>query len=108
MRLIYKVNIDSELRTRINNLVPLKGLAAISILLGFGGGALSWFIGDAGLDAMLRRTLVVGVAGLVVFLYTVTLYLVLKRKEIELNDIMAAEALKLIDTATRTGGEKAG
>ena len=108
MRLIYKVNIDTELRSRFNNLVPLKGLAAMSLLVGAAGAGLSWFVVDAGIETIMKRALVVGISGLLVFLYTVTLYLVLKRKEIELNDIMAAEALKLIDTATRTGGEMVG
>jgi hypothetical protein len=108
MRLIYKMNIDSELRVRLSNLVPLKSLAILALLLGVGGGMGIWGLGNTDLETALRRALVVGVAGVVIAAYAAIFHILLKRREIELNDSIAAEALKLIDTATRAGEELVG
>jgi hypothetical protein len=108
MRLIYKVNIDTELRMRLANLAPLRGLATIALLLGILGGIAAYAIGMNNPAAAATRGLVVGFAGVVVFLYATILYIALKRREIELNDAVAVEALKLIDTITRAEEELAG
>jgi magnesium-transporting ATPase (P-type) len=108
MRLIYKINIDSEFRTRLSNLAPLKGLAILALIFGLAGAAAAWYLGSYDANILLKRTLVVGTAGVVISLYTIIFFIMLKRREIELNDTIAAEALKLIDTATRPGEEMVG
>jgi len=108
MRLIYKMNIDSELRVRLANLIPLRSSAVLSLIVGVGGGIGIWGLGNADFDTALRRGVVVGVAGIVISTYAAIFHLLLKRREIELNDNIAAEALKLIDTATRAGEELVG
>lgn len=108
MRLIYKVNIDTELRQRIANLAPLRALALLALFVGIVGGMSAWGLGGAEPGTTLTRGLVVGLAGVVVFLYATILYFALRRREIELNDTIAAEALKLIDTVARTNEELAG
>jgi len=103
MRLIYKMNIDAELRVRLSGLVPLRSMAVLSLIVGLGGAVGVWSLGYTDVETALRRALVVGVAGIVIFLYAIIFHILLKRREIELNDKIAAEALKLIDTATRAG-----
>lgn len=100
MRLIYKLNIDEELKARLKHLVPLKGWSVVALLLGVIGAFGSWALG--GLEAAaLWKAIVLGSAGFVVFLYVITFFVMLRRREIELNDLLAAEALGLIDTSTR-------
>jgi len=104
MRLIYKLNIDEELKARLKQLVPLKGWSVVALLLGVIGAFASWALG--GLEmAALWKAIVLGSAGLVVFLYVIVFFVMLRRREIELNDLLAAEALGLIDTSTRRGDD---
>ena len=102
MRLIYKLNIDEELKARLKHLVPLKGWSVVALLLGLIGAFASWALG--GLEmAALWKAIVLGSAGFVVFLYVITFFVMLRRRETELNDLLAGEALGLIDTSTRRG-----
>jgi hypothetical protein len=105
MRLIYKLNIDEELRVRLGRLVPLKGWSIVALILGLLGAFATWYTGMPETIA-LKRAIVLGSAGSVVFLYAIIFYVMLKRREIELNDILAAEAISLIDTTTRRDVEE--
>jgi hypothetical protein len=101
MRLIYKVNIDTELRRQLAILGPLRTFAMLALFIGVAGGLASWGVGSTGMGDGLIRAFVVGGAGFVVFAYSLVSYFTLKRKEIELNDAVAGETLKLIDTVAR-------
>ena len=105
MRLTYKVNIDAELSTRLSALIALKGLALNALILGIVGAAGGYFFGGPEPAIALKRAVVVGAAGLVVSIYSALFSMILHRREVELNDFLAAEALGLIDTATRSREE---
>ncbi len=104
MRLIYKINIDGSLRERLQYLLPLKGYSLVALLLGIIGAASAWFLFNPDPLAV-KRSLVVGMAGLVVSMFAGIFFRLLRAREIELNDELAAEALGLIDTATRFSRE---
>jgi len=105
MRLIYKLNIDEELRVRLGQLVPLKGWGITALVLGIIGAFAVWWLGMPETIAV-KRAFALGIAGMVVFLYVIIFFVMLKRREIELNDILAAEAINLIDTTTRREEEE--
>lgn len=105
MRMIYKLNIDEELRVRLGQLVPLKGWSITALILGIIGAIAVWWLGMPEMIAV-KRAFALGIAGMVVFLYVIIFFVMLKRREIELNDILAAEAINLMDTTTRREKEE--
>jgi biopolymer transport protein ExbB/TolQ len=100
MRIIYKLNIDDELRARLRHIAPLRGWAIAALLLGIAGAIAAWMLSSPE-NVAERHAFVVGAAGIVVSIYAMTFFSMLRRREIELNDALASEALNLIDTATR-------
>ena len=105
MRMIYKINIDEELKVRLGQLVPLKGWSITALVLGIIGAFAAWWLGMPEAIAV-KKALALGIAGMVVSLYVMIFFVMLKRREIELNDILAAEAINLIDTTTRREEEE--